>query len=174
MFKGLKLPLVIIFIALFLAIPVLFYFYTVKKGDKNGNVQGIYSEVPSKPGVTLRVSSNGGAWDLHQFLCDDRDACLKSLTVGKPWGIVSGGLTQNYEFNIAPNQNWGSQFKYIKIFVRSSWGSMSRDFVVTPLHDGGDVELIDLLSDGVDYTVVLIPLDSITSSSTVLVAFQDY
>jgi len=174
MSEGLKLPLVLIFIVSFLSIPFIFYVYTNKNTSETGNVQGSTSEIPTELGVTLRVNSQGGAWDLHQFLCDEKEACLKSLTIGKPWGIVSGGVTQNYEFNIAPDQNWGTDFKYLKIFVRSSWGSMSRDFVPSLLHGENLVESTTITSDGVTYDVVLIPLENITDTSAILIEFSDY
>jgi len=174
MSKGLKLPLVFIFITLFLSIPVLFYFYTKSNNLNNVDVKGVYSEVPTKPGVTIRITSKGGTWNLHQFLCDDKDACLKSLNIGKSWGVVSGGITNNYEFNIAPNQKWDPDFKYIKLFVRSSWGSMSRDFVPTLLNQPDIVELETISNEGVDYNVILIPLDKINSDAANLVDFRDF
>lgn len=174
MSKGIKLPLVLIFLALFLSIPVLFFYYIKDKNVDTTNVKGVQSEIPSKSGITVRVSSNGGTWDLHQFLCDDKEACLKTLNIGKPWGIVSGGVTKNYEFNIAANQKWESNFKYIKLFVRSSWGSMSRDFNPTVLNQSDLTETFTITSDGVSYKVILVPLEKINENSAILIDFRDF
>lgn len=174
MSKGFKLPLVFIFLVVFLAIPVLFFFYSKGNTPKNENVKGVYSEVPPKKGITLRISSKGGTWDLHQFLCDEKEACLKTLNVGKPWGVVSGGITENYEFNIAPSQRWDSNFKYIKLFVRSSWGSMSRDFVPNVLNQKDATENFSITNDGIDYKVILVPLEKINDSAAILIEFKDF
>lgn len=172
MSKGLKLPLVLIFILCFLSIPFFFYVYINHKNNKE-SVQGVSSEIPSKLGVTIRINSKEGAWDLHQFLCDEKDACLSTLTIGKPWGIVSGGITKDYEFNISPDQNWGEGFKYLKVFVRSSWGSMTRDFMPSLIHGSDLVETTSIFSDGVTYNIVLIPLENITDTAAVLIGFSD-
>jgi hypothetical protein len=174
MFKGLSLPLVIIFIAFFLLMPIGFYFYFVKDASQDvGTVKGVTSDVAIKPGVNITISSKGGAWDLHQFLCDTREACLKSLTIGKPWGVVSGGVTKAYNFNIDPTQNWGSEFKYMKVFVKSSWGSMIRVFEVSS-NKPEPLDLVTINSESVDYNVVLIPLENITNDASIILEFSDY
>lgn len=174
MSKGLALPIVIVFIALFLSVPVFFYLYANKGLEGNLNVKGAASEFTNESGVTLRVSSKGGTWDLHQFLCDERNACLSTLMIGKPWGIVSGGLTENYEFNIDPDQGWDEQFKYLKVFVKSGWGSMFRTFSAMPLHQKDLVESHTITNESKDYTVILIPLENINSNSNILIEFKDY
>jgi len=173
--KGFALPFVIIFIVLFLSLPIGFYFYFVKGvSSDTGFVKGISSDLSSKPGVNIIISSKGGTWDLHQFLCDDKSACLKSLTIGKPWGIVSGGVTQSYFFNIDPSQNWGSGFKYMKLFVKSSWGSMIRVFDVSSTSSPELFENVVINSEGVDYNVILIPLENIKTDSSIMLEFSDY
>jgi len=159
---------------MFLSVPVFYYLYLQRHSVVVDNVKGISTEIPTKVGATFRVSSRGGTWDLHQYLCDDRDACLKSLNVGKQWGIVSGGLTTNYAFTAVPSQNWGSNFKYLKVFVRSSWGSISHDFMPTLVNDKDGLEVTTVVSEGTPYTLVLIPLEKITANSHILVDFRDF
>lgn len=173
--KGIALPIVIIFISLFLSIPFFYYYYSLKQNQINdASVRGTFSEVPEKNGVTVRVSSSGGSWDLYQFLCDDHDACLKSLSMGKSWGIISGGITDLHEFNISPDQNWDSKFKYLKIYTTSSWGSMLRVFDSYTLNQDDSIELHQLSFDGATYNVILIPLENINTDSKILVEFRDF
>lgn len=173
--KGIALPIVIIFISLFLSVPFFYYYYSLKQNQANeSSVRGTFSEVPEKNGVTVRVSSSGGSWDLYQYLCDDRDACLKSLSIGKSWGIVSGGITDLHEFNISADQNWDPKFKYLKIYTSSSWGSMLRVFDAYALNQADSIELSQVFLDGTTYNVILVPLNNITTDSRILVEFRDF
>lgn len=175
MSKSLKLPLVFIFLALFLSVPFVFYLLVVKPmNSTKDNVKGVYAEVPRKEGLTLRVSSKGGTWDLYQFLCDEHDACLKTLNIGKQWGVYSGGVTNNHEINVSPKQSWDPKFKYLKVYVRSGWGSMLRDFNSTVLNDSNKIELQTVVSDGVNYKVILVPIENINENSRILIDFRDY
>jgi hypothetical protein len=156
--KGAGPLLAVLFISVFLAIPILYFFYTQPPANLEGeSVKGVRSgEISENGGVSLVVSSSFGTWDLYEYLCVSMDECLSGLMSGKEWSTVSGGTTDGHEVNITFPPTW-EEYEYLKVFVLPGWGSSSRSFNVS----GSESLIVEPYTyEGGTYSVGLIPLRS--------------
>ncbi len=167
------IPLIIVFLLAFVSVPV-FYFFLINKSNQLSNVKGARTEVSLNSGLILNVKSSAGGWDLHEILCKTKDECTKTLLSGKEWSVVSGGTTEGHEIKVSADQNW-QDYKYMKVFVRSGWGSISRVFKILPNVKVTDVATYDMRTinyENSEYRVLVIPLDKLSNSANF--DFVDY
>jgi hypothetical protein len=170
--RGFNLPSVIILVTLFVSVPVL-YFTLVLKHPKTDNVRGVATEIASSEGgVIVKVSSKNGTWDMFEFLCKSESECIQSLKSGKQWGVVSGGSTDGHEVLVEKSPEW-KDFKFVKVFVHSAWGSISREFSALPTSDSGLVKIVEISDSEGEHMVALIPISGEDTKVRLLVEFHD-
>ena len=164
--KSPPFPLIIIVLA-FIGIPVVFWAFTFNK--ESDDVKGLSTE---KSGIVVNVLSKNGAWDMYQYMCEDKSTCLEGLTSGKSLEKTSGGGGSEQSVSIIPSIDWGSN-KYIKIFVKSGWGSTERSFDVK-LGDGFNDQVIEEFdSNGDIYKAVILSTDMLRSELVGSMTFTD-
>lgn len=166
--KSSLIPLVFI-ISLFLIVPATFWVLTSK--TSNENVQGVSIKSDTK-GVLVRVDSNYGNWDMAKYLCKDKETCEVSLISGKGLDTTSGGQVKNGDVAVEYTADW-KDYQYLKIYVRSGWGSQVRDFSVSKIGSVPGMTIEKMTYGGSDYSVVFIPLDSIGETLLPTVRFSD-
>ena len=171
--KILRLTLVFLFVSLFVASPIVFYFYQNNKTQKDSNVKGASTSLPNENGLYINVISKNGNWDLYKYLCKDYDDCISDLNSGEYWGIVSGGDTSGYLYNIDSYTNIDPEYKYLKIFVKSSWGSLLRIFEPSIISNYENINSVSILNEMQEYSAVIIPVEVISADSSNIIQFSD-
>jgi hypothetical protein len=162
--KGFTLPIVAIFVLAFLVAPVAFWFSssreTAVKGAEASNLEN---------GISIKVISSAGSWDLAQYLCKNESECASSLTSGKKWESLSGGVTQGSSKRLNTSEAL-TGYDYVKVFVKPGWGAdNSKNFKVTVQPQGSEIQTLE--KEGV--RVVLIPLAAIESAKYTQILFTD-
>jgi hypothetical protein len=172
--KGIALPFVILLVVLFVLTPVLYSLF-VNKSASTEEVMGT-SRLGTQEyddGVGLYINSKYGTWDLLEYLCKDRDACESSLMSGKRVGSISGGIVENFPVRIAPDSEWDTN-EYLKVFVRSAWGSPEREFNVdTTMDPQLDAKIAEIEYEGNIYNVLIVALEDFKSSFSNIAVFSD-
>ena len=166
--KSSLIPLVFI-VSLFLIIPAAFWVLT--SNPSNENVQGV-SVKSNVKGILVRVDSNYGNWDMVKYLCTDKDTCETSLISGKGLDTTSGGQIANRDIAVEYTSDW-KDYQYLKIYVRSGWGSQVREFNVSKIGSVPGMTIEKMIYGGSEYNVVFIPLDSVGQDLLPTVRFSD-
>jgi len=166
--KSSFIPLVFI-VSLFLIVPVSFWMLTSKPSNDNVRGATIKSDVK---GILVKVDSNYGNWDMSKYLCKSIDDCSSSLVSGKGLDTTSGGTIKDRDIAIEYTSDW-ADYSYLKIYVRSGWGSQVRDFKVTKLGNVSGMVIQNMTYGGSDYSVVLIPITNLGKSLLPTVRFSD-
>lgn len=152
-------------LALFLFIPSAYFLYIYSSGIKEEKeVKGAsVSEIniPEK-GLSVNVSSKVGTWEMYQYLCDTKDDCLESLMSGTRLGTVGGGVVSDYTIKVVPNSLWEGK-EYLKLFIKSGWGSPARSFKVTDIGGVPGTEVENTTYEGITYELLLVPADDVTN-----------
>lgn len=170
--KGFSVPIVVIFVAIFLAVPLVYLFLS-KNSSNNVDVKGASAQVEvTKTGLGIFITS-GGTWDLFEYLCKDLDECSKDLMSGNRWGTVSGGAVQDFRVSVPSDSDWGSS-KYLKIFVREGWGSMQRSFDLKLINSEEGISEKPFTYSGSEYKVILIELEKIKNKAIDIATYSDY
>lgn len=94
------------------------------------------------------------------------------LHPGKGLDTTSGGTIKNRDIAIEYTSDW-ADYTYLKIFVRSGWGSQVRDFKITKLGNVSEMVIQSMTYGGVDYNVVFVPISDLGSSLLSTVRFSD-
>ena len=163
---GFTLPVVLIFVLVFLAAPLVFWF----KGTKNveqSDVRGSES-FSSKEGTYIQVTSEKGPWDLFEYLCKTKEECADSLTSGKKWEAISGGTTTGSSIKINYSELW-KDFKYLKVFVKPGWGASTHSFVIKNEFDAAAAETKIFDKD----QALILPISVLESGSYTFLLFTD-
>jgi hypothetical protein len=138
-------------------------------------IVGLFLIVPAAfcvKGVLVRVDSNYGNWDMVQYLCKDKETCATSLISGKGLDTTSGGQVKNRDVAIEYTLDW-KDFQYLKIYVRSGWGSQVREFNVSRIGSVPGMTVEKMTYGGSEYNVVFVPLDIIGQNLLPTVRFSD-
>ena len=174
--KGFSVSFVVIFIVLFIATPIIFWWATAKNNfSVQNDIKGAstYDSIQSKNGLLIEISSKQGTWDLFEYLCKTKEECVSSLLGGKRWGTVSGGTTsENHQVIIESSDEWDNN-KYLKLFVKSGWGSPERKFGVSGVEYIADTSVETTSYEGDQYQVVVLPLDSVKLRLYKTIVFSD-
>lgn len=166
--KGLSLILVLV-IVLFISVPALFWFLSSRSSKTD--VRGV-SSIADINGVVVYVSSKSSTWELNGYACETKDDCLSSLTSGVKVNSISGGVSNKYEVILNNLSDWDN-YSYLKLYVKSGWGSSLRVFNVSVSGEISSAS-IESVSDGnYSYDVAIIPLEAIRSGSFSVVSFSN-
>jgi hypothetical protein len=150
---------ILIIIALFLMIPLGYWYLRYR--DSMKNVKGAKtSEITN--GLYVTVDSNSGTWDLNSYLCKTRSGCLESLTTGEKLETKSAGRAIRYEVDLVYQDSW-KDYSFLKIFVKSGWGAQTKVFKVINPGTVPDTSLEKIDSAGVTQEVVLVPVSELKS-----------
>ena len=169
--RGFSVPIVIIFVAIFLAVPVVYLLFS-KNSSNNVNVKGASAQIEvSKSGLGIYVSSQG-TWDLFEYLCKDLDECANDLMTGNRWGTVSGGAVKDFRVSVPTDSDWGSS-KYLKIFVREGWGSMQRSFNLNLINSEEGISEKSFTHGGSEFRVILIEIEKIKNKANDKATYSD-
>lgn len=174
--KGYSVPILLIVMSLLVALPVLFWvasnnFNFAQSAD--GSVKGTStSQLSSKPGLGITVTSEGGTWDLVEYACKTLDECNVSLSSGKRLGTVSGGIVENYQVTLLSSTDW-DEYSFLKYYVRSAWGTGARGYKVLNAGNLQDSKIYNMTSDDVNYEVVVSPLETAKKVFVKSAAFSD-
>lgn len=152
--NGFALPALLLFVAGFLIIPLGFWFVS-----KQGNVQGIKTDTPAQ-GVAVQIVSQGDSWDLYEYLCETREECVESLTSGKRWESVHGGVTAGSNVFIRYNDVL-KDYKYMRVAVKQSKGGY------LGIRQGAEVARVE------GTQVFLVPIESLTNNTAKTLEFSD-
>jgi hypothetical protein len=166
--KGSLIPLVFI-VSLFLIVPAAFWLLTSK--TSNENVQGVSTKSGAK-GVLVRIDSNYGNWDMVKYICKDKATCETSLIAGKGLDTTSGGQVNNEDVTVEYTPEW-KDHQYLKVYVRSGWGSQVRSFNASKIGSVPGMTIENMTYGGSDYSVVFIPLDAVAEKLLPTVRFSD-
>lgn len=171
MSKGSVMFVLVVFVSIFLLIPLGFFIFSKDtnsadvKGAKISNVQSTFS------GIRVEIASSG-TWDLYQYLCVDREECIEGLDSGTAWGKVSGGSVKNYAVEIKSDYKW-KNYSYLKLYVRSGWGSTSGLFNIISVDSALNAVSENIIYKGVQYSVLLIPIEGVLDNFGGSVSFSD-
>ncbi len=165
--KGFSLPIVLI-VALFISLPVMFFFFSTRATAPN--VKGAFTT--ANVGFDVQISSNKGTWDLFEFLCTTKEECTTSLTGGKRLETIGGGQVKTYDVVVEPDQAW-NDYKFIKLFVKSGWGSPFRTFSVSDPAQIPGAEVTKITEGLSDYNIILLPITSVQNSFYTSINFTD-
>ena len=170
--RGLTIPFVMIFVAVFISVPLLFWYVSNSgrpsdiRGASDSNVEADVS------GLKFGVNSFGGTWDLFAYLCEDYETCVESLTAGKKHKVVSGGTGEDFGIAVPKVEEWDS-YEYLKVFVKPSWGSHHRTFKVLENVKSTDVSVETIEVEGEEITLVLVYLENAESLPAGVATFSD-
>ena len=171
--KGFAIPIVIIFIGIFLSIPVLFWFYSKDKNDNQIMGSSITGSLSNGAGLVLEVNSKSGTWDLFYYLCESESECVSSVTAGKKQSTFHGGAVSGHKVVIEKTDDWDS-YEFAKFYLRPSWGSMSTGFNVSSVGGLEGSYAKTLSEDGSNVETVLIPLESVEEVLENSAVFSDF
>ncbi|OGC77525.1 hypothetical protein A2619_01940 [candidate division WWE3 bacterium RIFOXYD1_FULL_39_9] len=171
--NGYVSPLVLFFIFLFISIPII-YWGATSWGKSAVSVKGTSDVVlAGGRGISVEVTSVGGTWDLYAYLCNSEEECSDNLTSGKKIGVFSGGNSEQFLVQIPYDSSWDSH-KYVKLYVKTGWGSTSRTFSVS-----GQDEQLGLIykeyagDTGRKYNLILVPVEKLGSENNYIGSFSD-
>jgi hypothetical protein len=164
--KNPPIPLVII-VSAFVVIPVVFWIFTF--GEESEDVRGSRT---GDSGILINIISKNGAWDMSKYLCEDITICFESLTSGKSLEKTSGGGIEDQSIIVRPSKDWDS-YNYVKIFVKSGWGSSERFFTVSSQGDVSQDVVKKFEHGGNTYEAVVVPIDMMKSELVDSVIFSD-
>jgi hypothetical protein len=150
-------------------LPVGFWFLTSQYSKDN--VRGITTKSSSK-GIIIQVDSNFGTWELNKYLCKTMDECLLSLTSGKALETIGGGDVVNKDLIIEYSPDW-NDYTLLKVYVKSGWGSQSRDFSASLISSNFDFSIKKINSNNTTYDVVILPVESVSSGLLKVARFTD-
>jgi hypothetical protein len=164
---GYTMPVVALFVLAFLVAPL--GFWIAGSHDlAQRQVQGAVS-VHLDEGVYVKIISGKGSWDLFQYLCKTQDECTQSLSSGRKWESLSGGITEGSSKRLNYSDTLNG-YQFIKVFVKSGWGSSDKNmFRVDVTSLSPEVEMVQI--DGAD--AVLIPVDVIKAAAFKQIIFSD-
>lgn len=171
--KGFAIPIVIIFIGIFLAIPIVYWFISEEKNDSQIMGSSVSGNLSDGSGLVIEVSSKNGTWDLFYYLCETENECVFDITAGKKQTTFHGGTVTNHKIVIEKGDEW-QVYEFAKFFIKPSWGSGSSGFKVT---SSGEIigSYTKTLSDGEEnIEVVLVPLESVGETLGNSAVFSDY
>ena len=160
---GFTLPMVLIFVLAFIAVPLVFWLS--RANDQT--VQGAESGSP-KDGTYIQITSKSGSWDLFEYLCKTKSECQSSLDSGKKWEATSGGSTAGNNIKINYSDLW-SDYGFIKLYVKPSWNSQARAFSLkSELNiEGAEVRTFDGTS------ALIVPIETLTTGGYNFLVFSD-
>jgi hypothetical protein len=166
MSKGFAQPLLIITIV---AVLGLSFALLYTRGDFSKDVKGTSTaSADTKPGFSVSIVSTGGMWELSKVLCLTEDECSNNFSGGKKIGSIGGGETDSHTLSIQYSPDW-KDYKFMKIFVKPSWNSSTRNFNVKSLGDiTGSVK--KTFSEG---DALIFPVEEISSNFKVSATFSD-
>lgn len=166
--KGFAWPLLLIFIV-FLAVPLAYWYFSYRSAQES--IKGVKTS-GIEVGFYVTINSKGGTWDLSSFLCKTRSECLESLSSGYMLGTNSGGKVSGYDITFSYDNSW-NDYSYLKLFVKSGWGTQGKAFVVTDqgVVNGTSIEQIN--GDGYSQDVVLIPVKEVKHGFQKSAEFSD-
>lgn len=156
--RGFSHPVLIILI-LALAIGLLGYYGFDFLDKSHDDVKGVSVIQHSSSGLSVLLTSPG-TWDLYEYLCSDLTECLASPISGRRYASISGGAVSRHEIIVPYSKDW-QDYEYLKMYVRSGWGSTAGKF---SLETYGEKEgfVIEELSDGIEsVAVLLVPTSSV-------------
>lgn len=160
------LPLIII-VATFLVIPVVYWLVTFDKSSDN--VQGVKTGIY---GISINVISKNGAWDMSKYLCKDKEECLESLTSGKLLEKTSGGGVNDQSVTLRHSSDWES-YEFLKIFVLPGWGSMDRNFEINPTEKYQGLFVEPYPYSGKEVRALIIPTGGLNTELFEVATFTD-
>jgi hypothetical protein len=163
---GFTLPIVLIFVLAFLAAPLVFW-YTNSRSVTQPSVQGAQS-TNSKEGTHIQVTSQNGAWDLVEYLCKTKDECTESLTSGKKWEAISGGVTSGSSIKINYSELW-KDYQYLKVFVKPGWGTATKSYAVKNEFGATDAQVHSFGND----QALILPVSVVESGNYTFLLFTD-
>lgn len=163
--SGFTLPMVMIFVLAFVAIPLLFWVSKFSPFSKS-DVKGV-STSSQKDGFYLNVVSKNGSWNLYEYLCEDLDKCKASLDAGKKWEVVSGGTTEGSSIRIYGSETFKS-YKYLKLFAKPSEGSAGKQFTATGIESVENAINAEINNVG----VVFVPISAFDDAAHHLIIFE--
>lgn len=152
-----KRLLFIFFIIIFISVPLVFIYTSTRQ---NKNVKGAQTKISEiQNGFLVYVTSKANIWDLNEYLCVSEDECLSSLDSGKKWSVISSGPAQNHEIIVQATKEWDS-YKYIKIFVKSSYAGVASSLKPELLsQEGASVHEISYQNQ--TYSVVMVDIEKV-------------
>lgn len=163
---GFTLPVVLIFVLAFLAAPLVFWLSS-SKNSTQPDVQGAQA-TSSKEGTYIQVTSEKGSWDLLEYLCKTKEECTSSLTSGKKWEAISGGVTEGSSIKINYSDLW-RDYKYLKVFVKSGWGASAHTFMLKNEFGVAEAETTIFGND----QALILPITVVESGSYTFLLFTD-
>jgi hypothetical protein len=146
---------------------VVFWVFTF--GEETDDVRGVTTR---GNGILINIVSKKGAWEMSKYLCEDISKCSESLTSGKSLAKTSGGGVEEQSVIVRPSNDWSSS-EYLKIFVKSGWGSAERFFVASVGENvrGSVIEKFNY--GGNTYEAVIVPIDLFRSEFVDSITFTD-
>ncbi len=166
--KSSLVPLIVI-VATFLVIPIVFWALTFKKTDEN--IQGARTKIGAA-GVLVKINSTYGTWDMAKYLCKTRDECLESLVSGKILETTSGGGVEDQFVSVRYTKDWDS-YEFLKMFVKPGWGSSVRKFYASLTENISRSFVENFTYNGMDYEVVIVPVKGIGDTLLEVAKFSD-
>jgi hypothetical protein len=164
--NGFAVPVVLIFVAIFLLMPLVFWWVSSRNSRKE-DVKGAETSATSQKGTYIQVTSQSGTWDLLEYLCKTKDECVSGLEAGKKWEGVSGGNTEGHTVNISYSDLWEG-YNYLKVFVRPGWSSQQRAFnLVKNETSGFEVTQVE------NTPAVLVPIENLKNENYLYIVFFD-
>ena len=170
--KGFTIPFVVIFVGIFLSIPLLFWFYS--KDDSQVDVKGSSSSVvdPNSEGFLVDVTSEKATWDLYAYACESVEKCEEALTSGDRFLSMSGGPVNSKSIFVEKTDAWGTN-EFVKVYVKSGWGSGVKSFKVNKLSNNSEVATTEITSDGAIYDVLVFPVSTLEDGVHELASFTE-
>src|SRR3989344_5972756 len=156
---GFSVPIILVVILLFVLAPV-GYYYLVNSQNPD-SVKGMSTSSSDGNGFVFYITSNGGTWDLSEYLCKDMTEWVRGLTSGELFGQISGGTTTDHEVYISYSDNW-KNYEYMKVYITPGWGTSNREYFVS--QTVGEIQTLQ--SDG-NEKVLIIPLNRDESNRVV-------
>jgi hypothetical protein len=173
--KGFTAWYVIMFLILFISLPLLLWHAIFKENAVTRPiVKGASSVNSSRNGVEINVVSLMGSFDLYQFVCPSKEECEKELLGGKKYAVVSGGKSDEAGKSIfVENSDLLDEFEYMKIFVRSGWGSASTPYSIKSIQSVEGAYITDISDSGSKYSAVVFPLKTLSEGRSGPINFSD-
>lgn len=123
--KGFSLPLILFIISLTIVGGIVYVEFSQRSIEQ---VRGAKDAGLGMRGFSVNISSSG-PWDLYEYLCKDKEECVRSFSSGSVRTTMSGDTTLEHELVIPYSESW-KDYDYIKIYVRPVWGTGQKDFLI--------------------------------------------
>ncbi|MBI2414844.1 hypothetical protein HYV31_03345 [candidate division WWE3 bacterium] len=137
------------------------------------NVRGTNTQSQqSKTGLELSVVSTNTSWEMLKYLCISESDCLESLDAGRRLSKVSGSPTELRDISESPDDTW-KEFKFLKVYVRSSLSLINSSFSVLTLGDVPGTLMKVIPFGNAKVNVALIPIEPLLSSFYKSATFSD-